>query len=69
MDKQGKALEGLKYKEQAKKYSSYALKLMTHEKSKDSLNPKTVINKIPEDWDIITDEYNLISLLASLFDH
>lgn len=42
---------------------------MTHEKSKESLNPKTVINKIPEDWNIITDEYNLISLLASLFDH
>lgn len=53
----------------AAEYSKSALKLLNNEKSKDSLNPKTVLNKIPEDWDIITNEYNLISLLSSLFDH
>lgn len=29
----------------------------------------TVLNLIPEEWDLITEEYNLVNLLSSVFDH
>lgn len=69
LEDRGKVSESITARNKAAEYSKSALKLLNNEKSKDSLNPKTVLNKIPEDWDIITNEYNLISLLSSLFDH
>jgi len=50
-------------------YSNKALDLMRNHSSKNLLDPLTVLNLIPEDWELKTDNYNLISLLSSVFDH
>ena len=42
---------------------------MRNNSAKNQLDPLTVINLIPEEWDLITEEYNLVSLLSSIFDH
>ena len=42
---------------------------MRNHSAKNSLDPLTVLNLIPEDWELITSNYNLISLLSSVFDH
>jgi hypothetical protein len=46
-----------------------AIDLMRNHSAKNSLDPLTVLNLIPEDWELKTDNYNLIYLLSSVFDH
>jgi hypothetical protein len=41
---------------------------MRNQKAKTQLDPVTVLSKIPDDWEIITDDRNLISLFSSMFD-
>lgn len=57
-----------KSKEKAQKYEARALNLMRNQKAKTQLDPVTVLSLIPDDWDIITQERNLINLLSSMFD-
>ena len=57
-----------KRKEKAQIYEERALKLMRNQKAKTQLDPVTVLSKIPDDWEIITDDRNLISLFSSMFD-
>jgi hypothetical protein len=54
--------------EKAQKYEWRALNLMRNPKAKTQLDPVTVMSLIPDDWDIITPERNLIVLLSSIFD-
>ena len=48
---------------------TYALNLMRNHSSKNQLDPLTVLKLIPEDWELINQDYNLVSLLSSVFDH
>lgn len=41
---------------------------MRNQKAKAQLDPVTVLSLIPDDWEIITQERNLINLLSSIFD-
>lgn len=58
----------LKYKEKAQLYRDNALGLMRDHASKNTLDPMTVLNLIPEDWQLSTDGLNLVSFLMSMFD-
>lgn len=57
-----------KNKDIAQKYESRALNLMRNQKAKSQLDPVTVLSLIPDDWEIITKERNLVNLLSSIFD-
>ena len=57
-----------KTKEKAQKYEWRALNLMRNQKAKTQLDPVTVLSLIPDDWEIIKDDRNLITLLSSIFD-
>ena len=57
-----------KAKERAQKYEYRALNLMRNQKAKVQLDPVTVLSLIPDEWDIITNERNLINLLSQIFD-
>lgn len=57
-----------KTKQVAQMYEERALKLMRNQKAKTHLDPVTVLSQIPDDWEIITDDRNLISLFSSMFD-
>lgn len=57
------------YRLKSKTYSTKALELMRNHSAKNQLDPLTVLNLIPEEWELITESYNLISLLSSVFDH
>ncbi len=41
---------------------------MRNQKAKVQLDPVTVLSLIPDEWDIITNERNLINLLSQIFD-
>ena len=41
---------------------------MRNQKAKSQLDPVTVLSLIPDDWEIITKERNLVNLLSSIFD-
>jgi len=41
---------------------------MRNQKAKTQLDPVTVLSLIPDDWEIIKDDRNLITLLSSIFD-
>ena len=57
-----------KSKQKAQIYEERALRLMRNQKAKTQLDPVTVLSKIPDDWEIITGDRNLISLFSSMFD-
>ena len=57
-----------KSKQRANLYEERALKLMRNQKAKTQLDPVTVLSKIPDDWEIITGDRNLITLFSSMFD-
>lgn len=57
-----------KAKEAAQKYEWRALSLMRNQKAKASFDPVTVLSLIPDDWELVTPERNLVTLLSSLFD-
>ena len=41
--------------QKAQRYEELGLNLMKNQKAKTSLDPLTVLNLIPDDWDIITE--------------
>lgn len=41
---------------------------MRNQKAKSQLDPVTVLSLIPDDWELITAERNLVSLLSSMFE-
>ena len=49
-------------------YRGLAIRLMQSSAAQDQLDPEVVLAQIPEDWALSTDEYDLVSFLASLFD-
>jgi len=57
-----------KNKDMAQKYEARALNLMRNQRAKSQLDPVTVLSLIPDDWEIITQERNLVNLLSSIFD-
>lgn len=54
--------------ERAQKYETLALNLMMNQKAKSHLDPLIVLNSIPDEWEIITEHRDVISLLSSMFD-
>ena len=52
----------------ANEYEKHALDLMMNQKVKSYLDPLIVLEKIPDDWEIIKDERDVIQLLSSMFD-
>jgi len=66
---QKKISESIEQKEIAGMYKKQALDLMKRYSGSMQLDPHIVLKLIPEDWDIQTPEYNLVTYLASMFDH
>ena len=54
--------------EKSAKYRERAIHLMQANSSTGLLDPQVVLKKIPDDWAMQTDEYDLIDFLSSLFD-
>jgi len=42
---------------------------MRNHSAKNQLDPLVVLNLIPENWELKTNDYNLLSFLSSIFDH
>jgi hypothetical protein len=61
--------ESIKEKERALSFKKLALDLMKRYSSSNKLDPRIVLELIPEDWDIQSEDYNLVSYLSSMFDH
>lgn len=64
-----KIQDSFKFKEKADKYRDLALSLMRNHSAKNQLDPLIVLNLIPENWELKTNDYNLLSFLSSIFDH
>ena len=50
-------------------YKKQAVDLMKRYSGSMQLDPHIVLTLIPGDWDIQTPDYNLVTYLASMFDH
>lgn len=49
-------------------YRGLAISLMQSSTVQDQLDPEIVLSQIPEDWELRTDDYDLVGFLTSLFD-
>ena len=58
----------LKANEEAKQYERRAIRLMQENTSTDLLDPETILEQIPDHWELKTADCDLISYLAALFD-
>mmetsp|Transcript_16316 Transcript_16316/g.27576 ORF Transcript_16316/g.27576 Transcript_16316/m.27576 type:complete len:245 (-) Transcript_16316:54-788(-) len=61
--------ESIEHKKKALEFKKQALDLMKKYSSGEHLDPYTVLQIIPEDWEIQSEDYNLINYLQSMFDH
>jgi len=59
----------VRHKEQSEKYKKAALELLKKYSSGNQLQADKVLESIPEDWDISSSEYNLLSYFTNMFDH
>lgn len=57
-----------KFQDRAEMYRDNALGLIRDHASKNTLDPMTVLNLIPEDWQLKTEGLDLIQFLMSMFD-
>ena len=53
----------------ANQFRLKALNLMRKHSSDDELDPLAVVDMIPEDWMLQTNEYDMVGFLKSVFDH
>lgn len=54
--------------QEAEMYRGLAISLMQSSTVQDQLDPEIVLSQIPEDWELRTDDYDLVGFLTSLFD-
>ena len=53
---------------EADRYRERAIRLMHENTHGDRLNLEVILEKIPEDWELKTNEYDLVALLSTLFE-
>ena len=52
---------------EAAEYRRRAIRLMMQNSYGDQLDPKVILEQIPDDWELKTDDYDLASFLSALF--
>ena len=53
---------------EADRYRERAIRLMHENAYGDRLDPEIILEKIPDDWELKTQDYDLVSLLSTLFE-
>ena len=52
---------------EAERYRERAIRLMQQNVQGEKLDPEVILEKIPDDWEMQTDDYDLYSLLSTMF--
>ena len=55
--------------QQAKHFKNHGLELLKKYSQTSMLDPQKILELIPDDWEIISDNYNLLQYLKNMFDH